>query len=520
MARHHCRRSTAQGNCAAAQERATELAAQLTGVTTARAELQLQLDTAIAERSTAQESATELAVQLGVVTAGSAELQQQLAQRTAEKDNALATATTQSEQLSIKTADLLVVQQQLDSATADTARMHTAYCTLMHNRKSAVADELATQTVETATLNTEKSELLQQLEALKAEKDVAVAAAAAKDEQLAVTTTAYNFLEQKLLITSQESVGKGLCCSIRLWCHVVHTCALLLLLLHHWKDAADGKVAEHAGLMAAIDTEMAALRQQVQALSAEKDSSITTVSTQAAELLQVRSDSTALQQQLDDTRTDLALSAHQQELDSGCVAIAVYTACSYTLCTACHTAQHTNTHMPLKTLTAAKESTAVTINELRSSLAQATTTADQLPAVQLALSALQEEMAALTVQHTAVVQIAPTITLKALKSINLCRSCIDADDFDTVVCRNLTVLDQKTAALDASAVRLERIKADIVCSAEASNDFDISTQLPVKALILTAQHHTATATELTNVRKTTSLNTSALEKALAEKTEQ
>eukprot|EP00953_Heterococcus_sp_UTEX-ZZ885_P012181 6990-Heterococcus_DN1.PRE.11 len=85
---------------------------------------------------------------------------------------------------------------------------------------------------------------------------------------------------------------------------------------------------------------------------------------------------------------------------------------------------------------------------------------------------------------------------------------------------SLTRLDQKTAALDASAVRLERIKADIVCSAEASNDFDISTQLPVKALILTAQHHTATATELTNVRKTTSLNTSALEKALAEKTEQ
>jgi hypothetical protein len=47
--------------------------------------------------------------------------------------------------------------------------MHTAYCTLVNDRKGAVADELATQTVETATLNTEKSELLQQLEALKAE---------------------------------------------------------------------------------------------------------------------------------------------------------------------------------------------------------------------------------------------------------------------------------------------------------------------------------------------------------------
>jgi hypothetical protein len=35
-------------------------------------------------------------------------------------------------------------------------------------------------------------------------KDVAVAAAAAKDEQLAVRATAYGTLEQKLLITSQE----------------------------------------------------------------------------------------------------------------------------------------------------------------------------------------------------------------------------------------------------------------------------------------------------------------------------
>jgi hypothetical protein len=49
MARHHCRRRAAQESSAAAQASATELVAQLAVITTTRTELQLQLDTAIAE---------------------------------------------------------------------------------------------------------------------------------------------------------------------------------------------------------------------------------------------------------------------------------------------------------------------------------------------------------------------------------------------------------------------------------------------------------------------------------------
>eukprot|EP00953_Heterococcus_sp_UTEX-ZZ885_P012180 6990-Heterococcus_DN1.PRE.10 len=457
MARHHYRRSTAQDHCAAAQERATELAAQLTGVTTARAELRLQLDTAIAEKRTVQESsaaaqasATTLTAQLAALTAARTDLELQLTQRTTERnilvdrrrcsstyclavrqrhvfvhaklthtllvgvhvshnkrDVATATITAQSEQLSSATADLLAVQQQLTSATAE---------------KVGVADELATQTVETATLNSEKCELLQQLEALKADKDVAVAATAAKDEQLAVRATAYG----------RHSRAEATHHITRLLTPAVCYCACLLC---NRKDAADGKVAEHAGLMAAIDTEMIALRQQMDCMhsavlqyrcwlllvTAMKDSAINTVASQAAELLQVRSDSTALQQQLDATRIELAATVQAQESTAmacparrdGCT---VSTA--HSIITAAQAAelqqlrsngtalqqQLDDTRTELAAAAQAKESTAVTINELRAALAQATTAADQLPAVQLALSALQEEMAALTVQHTALVQ--------------------------------------------------------------------------------------------------------------------